>query len=192
MAGQMAKEAVAKIEVGTFGRLGAEDTRELGYSALKGLLTRGSDVPVTLVNAPSIAEQRGVQLVQTKSATAHDYASLLTVSVGGTKTVHTLAGTCFEGQETGRIVRIDDFEIDLNPAKVMLLMFYPDRPGMIGKLGTILGEADINIAHMAVGRREKRGQAVVALTLDDSIPDEVLKKIGAAIHVDELCHIQLP
>jgi D-3-phosphoglycerate dehydrogenase len=74
----------------------------------------------------------------------------------------------------------------------MLLMFYPDRPGMIGKLGTILGEADINIAHMAVGRREKRGQAVVALTLDDSIPDEVLKKIGAAIHVDELCHIQLP
>ncbi len=191
MAAQMAKEPVAKLEVGTYGKLAAEDTRELGLSALKGLLTRGNEVPVTLVNAPGLAEARGVELVQNKSAHARDYANLITVCAHGAKTEHALAGTCFEGQDAGRIVRIDDFDIDLKPAPWILLMFYPDRPGMVGKVGTILGEADINIANMAVGRREKRGQAVIALTLDDAVPKEVLAKISAAITVDELCAIEL-
>ncbi len=191
MAGQMAKEPVAKLEVGMFGKLAVEDTRELGLSALKGLLTRGNEVPVTLVNAPSLAEARGVELVQNKSELARDYANLIVVSTKGAKTQHTLAGTWFEGQDGGRIVRIDDFDIDLKPAPVILLMFYPDRPGMVGKVGTILGEADVNIANMAVGRREKRGQAVIALTLDDAVPPELLMKISAAITVDELCAIEL-
>ena len=191
MAGQMAKEPVAKLEVGVYGKLAAEDTRELGLSAMKGLLTRGSEVAVTLVNAPSIAEGRGVELVQNKSEAARDYANLIVVTTKGVKTQHTLSGTCFEGQETGRIVRIDDFDIDLKPAPVILLMFYPDRPGMVGKVGTILGEADVNIANMAVGRREKRGQAVIALTLDDAVTPDLLKKISAAITVDELCAIEL-
>ena len=192
MAAQMAKEPVAKLEVGTYGRLASEDTRELGLSALKGLLMRGNEVPVTLVNAPSLAEGRGVELVQQKSVQSRDYANLITVAATGSKTLHTLSGTWFEGQEGGRIVRIDDFDIDMKPAPTMLLMFYPDRPGMVGKVGTILGEADINIANMAVGRREKRGQAVIALTLDDVVPPNVLAKISAAITVDELCAIELP
>ncbi|HLX64624.1 MAG TPA: phosphoglycerate dehydrogenase [Planctomycetota bacterium] len=192
MAGQMAKEPISKLEVGTYGKLASEDTRELGLSALKGLLTRGNEVPVTLVNAPSLAEGRGVELVQQKSEQTRDYSNLLTVAAIGSKTQHALAGTWFEGQEGGRIVRIDDFDIDLKPAPTMLLMFYPDRPGMVGKVGTILGEADINIANMAVGRREKRGQAVIALTLDDVVPQNVLAKISAAITVDELCAIELP
>jgi D-3-phosphoglycerate dehydrogenase len=80
----------------------------------------------------------------------------------------------------------------MKPAQVMLLLFYPDRPGMVGKVGTILGEADINIANMAVGRREMRGQAVIALTLDNNVKPETLAKISAAITVDELCLIELP
>ena len=192
MAGQMAREPIAQLEVGTYGKLAALDTRELGLSALKGFLARGNEVPVTLVNAPGIAEARGVELIQNKSEHARDYANLLTVTAKSSKTQHVLGGTCFEGQDGGRIVRIDTFDIDLKPAKVMLLLFYPDRPGMVGKVGTILGEADINIADMAVGRREKRGQAVIALTLDDHVSAETLKKISAAITVDELCSIELP
>jgi len=191
MAGQMAKEPVAKLEVGVYGKIASIDVSELGRSALKGLLKRGNEVPVTLVNAPSIAEARGVELVQNKSEAVRDYANLIVVTVKGAKTQHTLSGTCFEGQDSGRIVRIDDFDIDLKPAPVILLMFYPDRPGMVGKVGTILGEADVNIANMAVGRREKRGQAVIALTLDDAVTPELLKKISAAITVDELCAIEL-
>ena len=186
MAGEMAKEVVAKIEVGTFGRLGAEDTRELGYSARsKVCWTRGSDDAgdagqraqrsrrTARRPARAAQERLGPQLRQPadRLRQRHEDAA------------HAGRVPVSEGQETGRIVRIDDFEIDLNPAPVMLLMFYPDRPGMIGKLGTILGEADINIAHMAARSPRKTRMAVVALTLDDSIPDAVLKKISAAIHV---------
>ncbi len=192
MASQMSHEPIAKLEFGAYGKIAASDTRELGLSALKGFLKRGNEVPVTLVNAPGIAEARGVELIQQKSEQLRDYANLITVTAKGTKSQHQLSGTCFEGQEDGRIVRIDNFDIDMKPAAVMLLLFYPDRPGMVGKVGTILGEADINIANMAVGRREMRGQAVIALTLDNNVNLETLAKISAAITVDELCLIELP
>ncbi len=87
---------------------------------------------------------------------------------------------------------MDDFDIDLKPAPMMLLMFYPDQPGMVGRYGTILGEANINIANMAVGRREKRGQAVVALTIDEVVPPAAIEKIKQAIRVEDLFVIELP
>jgi D-3-phosphoglycerate dehydrogenase / 2-oxoglutarate reductase len=183
MSAQMAKGPISSVKVGVYG----------GLCALKGLLARTSSDPVTLVNATSIAEARGITLSEHKSEQSRNYANMLVVSAetqaGGGE--HTIAGTCFDGQE-GRIVRIDDFDIDLKPAPTILLMFYPDRPGMVGKIGTILGEADINIANMAVGRREKRGQAVVALTLDDVVTPQVLEHIRQAITVDELFAIELP
>ena len=193
---QMAKSPIVRLKVGTYGKLAVGDTRELNLCAMKGLLTRSAGYPVSLVNAPVIAEARGIELIEHKSEQARNYATLLVVSAetqntDGTTSEYTVAGTCFDGQE-GRIVRINDFDIDLKPAPVILLMFYPDRPGMVGKIGTILGEADINIANMAVGRREKRGQAVIALTIDDAAPPEVLQRIREAIHVDELFAIELP
>jgi D-3-phosphoglycerate dehydrogenase len=195
MSAQMAKGPVSNVKVGVYGKLAASDTRELGLNALKGLLARTSNDPVTMVNVTTIADARGITLTENKSEQSRNYANMLEVSAetqsGGSAVEHTIAGTCFDGQE-GRIVRIDDFDIDLKPAPTILLMFYPDRPGMVGKIGTILGEADINIANMAVGRREKRGQAVVALTLDDVVTPEVLDHIRKAITVDELFAIDLP
>ena len=195
MAAQMANAPITSVKVGVYGKLAAGDTRELGLSALKGLLAKSTGYPVTLVNAPGLAEARGIELIEHKSEQARNYQTLLVVSAvtegpGGT-VERTLAGTCFDGQE-GRIVRINDFEIDLKPAPVILLMLYPDRPGMVGKIGTILGEADINIASMAVGRREKRGQAAVALTLDDAVTPEIQARIRQAITVEELFAIELP
>lgn len=195
MSAQMARDPVVHLKVGAYGKIAAGDTRELGLCALKGLLSHSASGPVTLVNAPAIAEARGIGLSESKSEQARNYASLLVVSAetagpDGLAGERTVAGTCFDGQ-AGRIVRIDDFEIDLKPAPIILLMFYPDRPGMVGKLGTILGEADINIANMAVGRREKRGQAAIALTLDDPVPPEILQRIRQAIQVDDLFAIKL-
>ena len=196
MSAQMAKHPVVRLKVSTFGKLASGDTGEINMCALKGLLALSTGYPVTLVNAPGIAEARGIELIQHKSDQARNYANLIVVTAeaqgaGGPPVEYTIAGTCFDGQE-GRIVRINDFDIDLKPDPVILLMFYPDRPGMVGKIGTILGEADINIANMAVGRREKRGQAVIALTLDDPVPQEVLQKIRLAIVVDDLVAINLP
>jgi D-3-phosphoglycerate dehydrogenase len=196
MSAQMAKDPIVSVKVGVYGKLAAGDTRELGLSALKGLLAKSTGYPVTLVNAPGIAEARGIELIEHKSEQVRNYLNLLVVAAvteapGGESSERTLAGTCFDGQEI-RIVRINDYDIDLKPAPNILLMFYPDRPGMVGKIGTILGEADINIASMAVGRREKRGQAAVALTLDDAVSDEVLARIRQAISVEELFSIALP
>ena len=195
MSAQMARDPIISLKVGVYGKLAAGDTRELGLMALKGLLARSTGYPVTLVNAPGIAEARGVELIEHKSEQARNYQSLLVVSAvsespGGESSERTLAGTCFEQEP--RIVRLDDYDIDLKPASYILLMFYPDRPGMVGKIGTILGEADINIASMAVGRREKRGQAAVALTLDDAVAPEVQQRIRAAIGAEELFVIELP
>jgi D-3-phosphoglycerate dehydrogenase len=194
MAAQMAKGPVVRLRVSVQGKLAAGDTREISLCALKGLLSRTTEEPITLVNVNGIAEQRGVQLVENKCETSSSaYNSLIEVAIetkDGT-VAHTLAGTCFNNDD-GRIVKIDDFDIaDLKPAPIILLMFYPDRPGMVGKIGTILGEADVNIAHMAVGRREKRGQAAVVLTLDDTVKPDVLKKIGAAIQTENLFAIGL-
>ena len=129
-------------------------------------------------------------MVENKSEKAPNYVNLLIAAVETQSGEHTVGGTCFDNTEA-RIVRIDDFEIDLKPARNILLMFYPDQPGMVGKFGTILGEADINIANMTVGRREKRGQAVVALTLDDPVPENVLERLRLAARIDELWQINL-
>jgi len=195
MAAQVVKEPVTRLKVGVYGKLAAGDVRELNLCALKGLLGRTSGQPVTLVNAPGLAEARGIELSEHKSDYVRNYANLIIVTAetngGGGRKEYLVAGTCFDGQ-AARIVQIHDFDIDLKPAPSILLMFYPDRPGMVGKIGTILGEANINIANMAVGRREKRGQAVVALTLDDPAAPQVLQHIREAIVVDDLFAIQLP
>jgi D-3-phosphoglycerate dehydrogenase / 2-oxoglutarate reductase len=191
MLAQMSKAPVAKLKVNISGKLASGETREISLCALKGLLARTTTDPITMVNVTSIAEQRGVELIENKSEKSATYTSLIEITAETESGTTSIAGTCFDGQE-GRIVRINDYDIaDLKPAPIILLMFYPDRPGMIGKIGTILGEADVNIAHMAVGRREKRGQAVVALTIDDQVSPEVLQRIRSAITVDDLFAIHL-
>jgi D-3-phosphoglycerate dehydrogenase len=195
MAAQIVKEPVTRLKVGVYGKLATGDVRELNLCALKGLLGRTSGQPVTLVNAPGLAEARGIELSENKSDYVRNYANLIVVAAetngGRGKKEYVVSGTCFDGQ-AARIVQIHDFDIDLKPAPSILLMFYPDRPGMVGKIGTILGEANINIANMAVGRREKRGQAVVALTLDDPAGPQVLQRIREVVEVDDLFAIELP
>jgi D-3-phosphoglycerate dehydrogenase len=190
MGTQMSSEPVKTLKVGCYGKLAQLDTKEMGLCALKGVLGPTSSYPVTLVNAPSIAEARGVELIEHKSEKVANYASMVVVGVETASGEHTVAGTCFDNQQP-RIVRIDDFDIDLKLPERLLLMFYPDQPGMVGKFGTILGESDINIANMAVGRRQKRGQAVVSLTLDEPVPEAVIERIKKAARIDELYYIEL-
>ncbi|MCW8129876.1 MAG: phosphoglycerate dehydrogenase [Planctomycetota bacterium] len=190
MGTQMSDEPVKTLKVGCYGKLAQLDTKEVSLCALKGVLGRTASYPVTLVNAMSIAETRGVELVEHKSEKVQNYANMVVVGLETAAGEHTISGTCFDNQQP-RIVRIDDFDIDLRLPERLLLMFYPDQPGMVGKFGTILGESDINIANMAVGRRQKRGQAVVALTLDDQVPDVVIDRIRKAARIDELYYIEL-
>jgi len=195
MAAQIVKEPVTRLEGWRLRQAGRRRRARVEPVRAERPVGQDERAAVTLVNAPGLAEARGIELSEHKSDYVRNYANLIIVSAetdgGGTKKEYTVSGTCFDGQ-AARIVQIHDFDIDLKPAPSILLMFYPDRPGMVGKIGTILGEANINIANMAVGRREKRGQAVVALTLDDPAAPQVLQRIREAIVVDDLFAIQLP
>jgi len=101
------------------------------------------------------------------------YASLLSVKVGST----TVAGTLVQGDP--RIVFIDDFWVDVPVEGHLLLTKHQDKPGLVGRVGTLLGEHDVNISSMQVGRLHPRGEALMILTLDDAVSDEVRARIGA-------------
>jgi D-3-phosphoglycerate dehydrogenase len=164
------------VEITYEGEIADYDCRVLTLSVLKGLLGPVVDEPVTFVNAPQLADERGLHVLETKSSDARDYVNLVSVrSASGTQ----VAGTLFGKQDSPRIVGIDDHLVDLPPSSHMLVVHNDDRPGMIGKVTTILGEADINIADMDVGRSPSGEAALMAIATDQATPPEIVARIAA-------------
>jgi hypothetical protein len=125
---------------------------------------------VNLVNAPLLARDRGIDLVEKKRHDADPYASLLTIT-GST----TVGGTVAAGAP--RLVRLDDYWLDMAPARHMLITRHQDRPGTMGRIGLMLGEADVNISSMHLGRTDPRADALMILALDDPVPADVTERI---------------
>ncbi|MHC4914629.1 MAG: phosphoglycerate dehydrogenase [Planctomycetota bacterium] len=177
---------VKRLKVGCYGGVADLDSRAASMCALKGFLSGTAEGEnINLVNAPLVAADRGIEVNEEKSSRARNFASLLLVEVegeGGRR--RSVSGTLFDGQHA-RIVAIDDFDLELAPAENILIMRYPDKPGMVGVFGTTLGKHGVNIAGMAVGRREKAGEAMVALTLDDPVPGSALEEIGKHVELAE-------
>jgi D-3-phosphoglycerate dehydrogenase len=163
------------VEVAYEGQLADYDTRILTLSVLKGLFGGVSDEPVTFVNAPNLAKEHGVEVRETTSATSVDYVNLVTVRGGG----HALAGTLTGGRGEPRIVNVDDHTTDLPPAANMLVVRNDDRPGMIGYVGTALGNAGVNIADMDVGRSQARS-AIMVLATSEATPASLIEQLRAA------------
>ncbi len=157
--GSLVGELPSTIEIAVEGDIGAYDTRIVGLSVLKGLFGRVSDEPVTYVNAPQRAKDHGLEVREVASTTSADYVNLITVSGGG----HTLSGTLAGRRAEHRIVAIDGHTFDVPPAESMLMITNDDRRGVIGTVGTLLGNAGINIADMDVGRAEQAGTAVMLI-----------------------------
>jgi D-3-phosphoglycerate dehydrogenase / 2-oxoglutarate reductase len=143
---------------------------------LKGLFGGASDEPVTFVNAPRLAKDHGVEVRETSTATSIDYVNLVTVRGGG----HTLSGTLAGRRGDPRIVNVDDHTTDVPPAAHMLVVRNDDRPGMIGLVGTVLGDAGVNIADMDVGRSASPGSAIMVLATTEPAPVHVLERLRAA------------
>ncbi len=163
------------VEVAYEGQLADYDTRILTLSVLKGLFGGVSDEPVTFVNAPNLAKEHGVEVREVSSATSVDYVNLVTVRGGG----HVLAGTLTGGRGEPRIVNVDDHTTDLPPAAHMLVVRNDDRPGMIGYVGTALGNAGVNIADMDVGRSQARS-AIMVLATSEATPPSLIEQLRAA------------
>ncbi len=175
-AGQWIKRPVDEIRIIYMG-----DVTKLPYSLItasfvKGLLDPVLGEPVNYINAVHMANERGISVVESLSDGGGEFTNLMKVEIKVGKEYYEIAGTLV-GRSIPRIVEIDGFKVDVEPKGNIILTRHHDKPGMIGKIGMILGERNINIANMYVGRKEKRGEAVMALCVDEEVPSEVLDEI---------------
>jgi D-3-phosphoglycerate dehydrogenase len=173
----LAGGAPETLEVFYEGEIADYDCRVLTLSILKGVLGPVVSEPVSFVNAPQLAEERGISVRETKSADARNYVNL--VEVRGTIGDHTAqaAGTLFGKDQAPRIVGIDEHTIDLPPARHMFVVHNDDTPGMIGAVTTLLGDANVNISDMGVGRSPSGEAALMVLAIDTPVSPETIAAV---------------
>jgi D-3-phosphoglycerate dehydrogenase len=174
---ELADGVADEIVLTAFGGLARYDTRLLTVAALNGAFQGRADRPVNYVNAPSIAAERGIEVREERSRSARDYTNLVRVEIrsGGERV--RVAGTTIGSDHRPWLVHVLGFEIELELAPLFVLCRYDDQPGVIGRVGTLFGEAGINIAGMAVSRSRRGGKALMALTVDSRPPATLVERL---------------
>jgi D-3-phosphoglycerate dehydrogenase len=166
---QYSRGGARTVTLEVAGELAEHDVTPLQAALLRGLLAGVTNERVNLVNAGTLAKARGITIVERKTPDAGPFATVVTISGAGSDgTERTVAGTLANGEP--RFVRLDDYWLDVAPAPWMLVSRHQDRPGMIGRVGSTLGAADVNISAMHLGRSAPRSDAVMFLGLDDPVP----------------------
>ena len=168
-----------EIVVTAFGGLADFDSRLLTVAALNGAFQGRADRPVNYVNAPHIAAERGIEVREERSRSARDYTNLVRVAIRGGGGSVRVAGTTIGREHRQWLVNALGFEIELELAPLFVLFRYDDQPGVIGRVGTLFGEAGVNIASMTVSRSRRGGKALMALTIDSPPPDDLVARIRA-------------
>jgi len=158
------------------GELANNASQPVVIAAIKGLLGPALQERVNYVNAALEAKERGIRVVETRDESVRDYSGSLVVTAQGTQGEHSVAGALLGTGEL-RITSIDGFPISVAPTRYMLITLHQDMPGIIGKIGSLLGSFNVNIASMQVGRKLVRGDAVMVLSIDDPLPDGVVSEV---------------
>jgi D-3-phosphoglycerate dehydrogenase len=171
------------------GELAEHDGTPLTAAVLRGLLETSTTERVNLVNAGALAKARGITVVERKTPDAGAFAAQLTLSGESGGRTAVVAGTVAAGEP--RITRLDDYRLDMAPADTMLITRHMDRPGTVGRVGIMLGEADVNISAMHLGRSRPREDALMVLALDDDVPESVSDAIRGQEAVLDLWTIRL-
>jgi len=174
--GSLAGKLEAVLEIEYQGQLADYDTRILTLSVLKGLFHTATDEPVSYVNAPQLAEERGLSVRATTASDAQDYVNLITLRGGR----HALAGTLFGLRAEPKIVMVDDHDIELPIARSMLVIRNDDRVGMVAVVAEILRDAGMNIVDLKLGRSRAGGTAMMALSFDEPVTPGVADSLAAA------------
>ena len=164
------------LEICAEGEIAGYDTRILTLAALKGFFGAHSEEPVTYVNAPQLAKDSSVDVREVSCATSADYVNLITLVGGG----HSISGTLSGRRSEQRIVSIDDHTFDVPPTDYMMMVKNDDRPGVIGLVGTLLGDAGVNIADMDVGRAQTPGTAVMLIAPTGEVSSAVVDSLRSA------------
>ena len=188
---KLAEGQAKSIRIRYEGEIASYDTNLLKAAVVGGLLGGVSEERVNLVNASLVAAKRGLNIVEEKETACANYTSLLTVEIETSQGVYAVAGTVMHGE--AHIVRINDYWLDIVPAPGSYFLFsdHKDRPGFIGAVGKITGDANVNISSMHLGRLKARGQALLVLTLDEPLPEKQQKQILAIPDVSTVKLVKL-
>ena len=182
---QLAGGPISELEVRLQGDFAAHPAQPLVVAALKGLLSIALGDSINYVNASLEAKERGIHVLEVKDDASRDFAGgSLQLSCRNSQASHSVTGAVFAEGEL-RITTIDEFPVNVAPSRHMLFTRHRDMPGIIGQLGSLLGEHNVNIASMQVGRRIVRGDAVMVLSLDDPIPPSLLVSVHAINGIQE-------
>jgi D-3-phosphoglycerate dehydrogenase len=172
---QYFRSAVKALTVDVAGDLANYDASQLTAAALRGILENATSERVNLINAGFLAKSRGLTVNERKTNDAGTFASLVTLTLEGDTGKAVVAGTIANGEP--RLVRIDDNWLDMAPTPLMLVTRHQDKPGTMGRIGLMLGEADVNISAMHLARTAARQDALMLLAVDDEVPDAVAAAI---------------
>jgi len=174
---QLLAAAPRQVSIEYAGEVANYDVKSLTLAVLRGLLNRVLESSaVNYVNAPAIARERGIQVVESKTSQSKGFLNLVTVTVSSAKGTSTVAGAIF-GQRVIRLVRINDFFLDADPEGFILMLNNRDVPGVVGAVGNLLGEAKVNIARLELGRERIGGLAISLIHVDDQVPAAVLERL---------------
>jgi D-3-phosphoglycerate dehydrogenase / 2-oxoglutarate reductase len=185
----MIREPVRTYEFEYRGELAGVETAPVRLAVLQGLLANVCEQRVTPVNAPLLARERGLKYGEHSSSDAESYAGLLILRAVTAEGSHEFAGTVLRDEP--HVVQADGYWVDFMPTGPLLLTYHRDRPGMIGRVGTILGGGDVNISGMYVGRLAPRERAMMVLTLDDVPTPELLAQIEAEPDIERAVSVVL-
>ena len=172
--------SVDRVHVEFRGRIADHDTRLLGIAVLMGILSGHTEEPVNLVNAPTMAEERGIDLVELKESVSEDFTELVTVRLGEGESAAEVAGTGIGPRNVPYLVRVWGQSFYMPFADHLAIFRYADQPGMIGRVGTAFGQHGVNIVSAAVGAEAREHEAVMALTTDAPVPQDVIDEIASA------------
>ncbi len=174
-----------QLDVEVRGEITQYDVKVLELAALKGVFADVVEENVSYVNAPLLAAERGVEVRLVTDHDSPEYRNLITLRgtlADGDQV--SVSGTLVGVRQSQRLVEVDGFDVEVELTEHLAFFSYEDRPGIVGQVGRILGEADVNIAGMQVSRDRKGGKALVALSIDSTIPPAVLQEISTAVQAD--------
>ena len=178
--GQTCKSGVKEIIVEYSGNVAETNVAPLTITALKGYLSPIMSAPVTYVNAPIIAEERGIKLIESKVSKDGEFSSLVSVFIKTDNEELSISGSLF-GMKEARFTKLNNHSIDLIPEGNILMIQNYDKPGVVGLLGEALGKKDINIARLYLSRQEdsqKQDYALAFISVDSPVSEEILEDIA--------------
>ncbi len=174
----LARGPVGEVALEYSGSVQDYPMRPLTASFLKGFLQSKLSDPVNVVNAQILAREAGIRVLEVRAAEPQDFTALITATLRGRDGERSAAGALF-GKREPRLVRLDEFHLDALPKGDMLIVSNDDRPGMVGRIGSAIGAASVNIAYLSLGRDRSGGRAIAVFNLDSSVPDDLLRDIAA-------------